>query len=68
MEYRFTDIEATREQREHEEDKLSSFLTSIVESLPIPESDRGILSGILSFDKDEVIYKNIDHMNLKILE
>jgi hypothetical protein len=68
LEYRFADIEATREQRQYEEDRLKSLITTMVSSLPIPVADQAILSGILSFDQDEVIYKNIDHMNLKILE
>ena len=66
--YRFADIEATREQRQYEEDKLKSFITNTVASLPIPIADQAKISAILSFDQNEVIYKNIDHMNLKILE
>ncbi len=68
LEYRFADIEATREQRVYEEEKLTSFIATIVDALPVADSDRTILAKMLNFDKDEVIYKNIDHMNLKILE
>ena len=66
--YRFADIEATREQRQYEEDKLKSFITNAVASLSIPIADQAKISAILGFDQNEVIYKNIDHMNLKILE
>ena len=66
--YRFADIEATREQRQYEEDKLKSFITNTVASLSIPVANQAKISAILSFDQNEVIYKNIDHMNLKILE
>ena len=66
--YRFADIEATHEQRQYEEDRLKSFITNTIASLPISTADQATLSAILSFDQDEVIYKNIDHMNLNILE
>lgn len=68
MEYRFADIEATREERKYEEEKLRSFLTGIAKSLPIPKPEQEVLSGIMNFEKDEIIYKHIDHMNLKVLE
>lgn len=66
--YRFFEIEATREQKRNDEKLLSSFIIERINSLSLSESDKNLLSNILSCSGDEVIYKNIDNMNLRILE
>lgn len=68
FEYRYSDIESTREQKKHEEDWLDDFITRTVRSLWIPKDDRVILSELLGFDKTEILEQSTDIMNLRILE
>ncbi len=66
--YRFADMEATHEQRQHEENSLQSLMSRIISALPLSQRDQESLSDILSFDQDEMISKGINHMDLRILE
>lgn len=68
MEHTFSEIESTRELVKKENDRLDSFITGIIQSLPIKDEERSIFSHILNFDKNEASYKNIDNTNLRILE
>lgn len=70
LEYRFSEIEAIREQKKYEESWLDYFVSDMVRSLPVSDEDQMILSRLLSSnksDKNEVLDKNIDNMNLRIL-
>lgn len=68
MEYTFSEIESTMEQAKKRNNRLDIFITHIIQSLPIADEDRTVLSDLLKFDKNEVSRKNIDNTNLKILE
>ncbi len=57
-----------RNNEKKEEEALNTFITEVVASLPTDDDTRMVISRLLSFDKNEAIYKNIDMMNLKILE
>jgi hypothetical protein len=61
-------MEATHEQRQHEENRLQALMSRIISTLPISQKGYESLSDILSFDQDEVISQNINHMDLRILE
>lgn len=66
--YKFSEIESTRELVKKENDRLDSFIIHSIQSLSIKDEDRTILSNLLGFDKNEVYNKNIDITNLRILE
>jgi hypothetical protein len=68
LEYRFADMEAGHELRKHREADLQSMITRIVSRLPIPMIDQVVLSDILSFDQGKILYRDIDHSNLQILQ
>jgi uncharacterized protein YoaH (UPF0181 family) len=68
LEYRFADMEAAHEQRQYASDTLQSLMTRIVSILPISTTGQAILSDILQMDQEEILYKNINHTNLQILQ
>lgn len=68
LEYRFSDIESVRDQKQNEENFLDSFIAHMVRSLPIQDEDRVILSESLCFNKNDAPGKNMDLLNLRILE
>ncbi len=68
LDSRFREIESTREHEKNEEGELGIFIAGTIASLEVDEERRTMISRLLSFDKDEAIYKNIDMMNLGILQ
>lgn len=68
LEYRFSEIESIRNQKQNEENFLDSFVARTVRSLPIQDEDREVLSEILDFNKNDGPGKNMDVLNLRILE
>jgi hypothetical protein len=68
LEYRFDEIESTREHQKNEEAWLYTFVRDIIAPLSMEKDDKNILLKLLSFDKNKAIYANIDETNLRILE
>ncbi len=67
--YRFSDIESTRDNERSTEERLSSFVNDSIKSLPsLQNEENATIWKLLNFDKNEAIYRNIDIMNLRILE
>ncbi len=68
LEYRFSQIESTIEKIKMDHDDLNSFISHIIDSLPIEGKDKTAFLESLDFDKNKILHKDIDHMSFKILE
>ncbi len=66
--YRFSETEMSRGQNRESELARTTFITEALHSLSIPENDRQKLLTMLSFQQNDAIYKDINSMNLQILE
>lgn len=68
LEYRFSEIESTREQIKTDHDSLNTFMNEVLGSSNIGGKDQNELIKRMSSDQDERVNRDVDYMNFKLLE
>lgn len=68
IEYRFNEIESTRERSRQRSIELLNFLDRVITNIPITNPSRLHITELLKLRTDQDLDSNIDQSNFKILE